>query len=220
MVMDSLGWLFTAAFLAIACYCVARLVVAARAPEEYPRRHRALDVAHVLMALGMAAMLSPVGGPFPMAAWETVFLLMTVWFTVSWWRSRGAEDSQDAVDAVDADWHGGWHGTGLHHALASAAMLYMLMAMPHGGGHGHGGHPGAPWMAGDGLGADMTGMAMPSVGWALAVYFFATAAMTVRRRSPACPAGLPALITAPTVMTACQTTMAAGTGVMLVAMLA
>lgn len=201
---DTLGWLGTAVFLAVAGYCVARLVVAARAPEKYPGSHRTVDMAHVLMAVGMAVMLSPVGGPLPMAGWQTVFLLMTVWFTGSWWRSRG----------TDGDgWHGGWHGNGLHHAIASAAMLYMLMAMPHGG------HSGAPWMSG-GLGTEMAGMAMPVVGWVLAAYFLATAVVLVRWRAPAGPAGLPALLTAPTVMTACQTTMAAGTGAMLVAMLA
>jgi hypothetical protein len=200
---NSLGWLGTAVFVAVAGYCVARLVAAARTPEAYPGRHRAVDVAHVLMAVGMAAMLSPVGGPLPMAAWQTVFLLLTAWFAGSWWQSRGADDR----------WHGGWHGNGLHHALGAAAMLYMLTAMPHSG------HAGAPWLAG-GLGPDMTGLALPVVGWVLAAYFLASAVVLVRWRSPAGPDGLPALITAPGAMTACQTTMAAGTGVMLVAMLA
>jgi hypothetical protein len=203
---DSFSWLGTAAFLAVAGYCVARLVAAARTPETYRGCHRVVDVAHVLMALGMATMLSPVGGPLPMAAWQTVFLLMTAYFTGSWWRSRGT--------AGDG-WHGGWHGNGLHHALAAAAMLYMLTAMPHSG------HTGAPWLAGglDGM-TGMAGMALPAVGWVLAAYFLAWAAVLVRWRSPAGPSGLPALLTAPAAMTACQTTMAAGTGAMLVAMLA
>jgi hypothetical protein len=203
---DSFGWLGTAAFVAVAGYCVARLVAAARAPEAYPGRHRAVDVAHVLMAVGMAAMSSPVGGPLPMAAWQTVFLLMTAWFTGSWWRSRGTTGN---------GWHGGWHGNGLHHALASAAMLYMLTAMPHSG------HAGAPWLAGGPRPADgVADMALPVVGWALAAYFLASAVVLVRWRSPAGPAGLPTVLTAPVAMTACQTTMAAGTGAMLVAMLA
>lgn len=201
---DSLGWAGTTAFVAVAGYCVARLVAAAKAPESYPDRHRAVDVAHVLMAIGMAAMLSPVGGPLPMAAWQTVFLLLTVWFAGSWWQSRGA---------ARTGWHGGWHGNGLHHALGAAAMLYMLTAMPHAG------HSGAPWLQG-GLGPDMTGMALPVLGWVLATYFLASAVVLARWRSPAGPGGLPTLITAPAAMTACQTTMAAGTGVMLVAMLA
>lgn len=201
---DSLGWVGTAAFVAVAGYCVARLVVAAKAPESYPGRHRAVDVAHVLMAVGMAAMSSPVGGPLPTAAWQTVFLLLTVWFAGTWWQARGTAHNA---------WHGGWHGNGLHHALGAAAMLYMLMAMPHAG------HSGAPWMPG-GLGPEMAGMALPGVGWVLAAYFLTSAVVLVRWRSPAGPDGLPALITAQAAMTACQTTMAAGTGVMLIAMLA
>ncbi len=201
---DSLGWAGTAAFVAVAGYCVARLVAAARTPEAYPGRHRAVDVAHVLMAVGMAVMSSPVGGPLPMAAWQTVFLLLTAWFAGSWWQSRGAAHSA---------WHGGWHGNGLHHALGAAAMLYMLTAMPHAW------HSGAPWLPG-GLGPEMTGMALPVVGWVLAAYFLTSAVVLVRWRSPAGPDGLPALITAHAAMTACQTTMAAGTGVMLIAMLA
>jgi hypothetical protein len=200
----ALGWLGAATFVAVAGYCVARLVAAARAPGSYPGRHRAVDTAHVLMGVGMAAMLSPAGGPFPTAAWQTVFLLMTVWFAGSWWQSRGT---------ARHDWHGGWHGNGLHHALGAAAMLYMLTAMRHSG------HSGAPWMTG-GLGPEMSGLALPLVGWTLAAYFLGSAIVLVRWRSPAGPAGLPALITAQAAMTACQTTMAAGTGVMLVAMLA
>ena len=199
---DLLAWASTAAFLAVAGYCVARLVAAARAPETYRGCHRAVDVAHVLMAVGMAAMVSPVGGPLPMAAWQTVFLLMTAWFAGSWWRSRGTRA-----------WHGGWHGNQLHHALASLAMLYMMSAMPPGAHGSH--HPGTPWLDS----AFGTGMALPGLGWALAGYFFALTVVFARWRSPAAPNGLPALLTAPTAMTACQTTMAAGTGSMLVAML-
>jgi hypothetical protein len=195
--MEWVRWAGTAAFLAVAAYCVARLVAAARAPESYRGCHRAVDLAHVLMAVGMAAMASPVGGPLPMPAWQTVFLLMTVWFTGAWWRGRGLRT-----------WRGGWHGSELHHAFAAAAMLYMLTAMPH-GGH-------TPWLA-DGFGG---GMALPVVGWALAAYFLAMAVVLVRWRAPAGPSGLPELLTAPRPMAACQTTMAAGTSGMLVAMLA
>ena len=199
--MEWLRWAGTAAFLAVAGYCVARLVAAARAPSTYRGCHRAVDVAHVLMALCMAAMTSPVGGPLPMAAWQTVFLLMTGWFVGAWWRARGTDT-----------WHGGWHGSDLHHALAAVAMLYMLLAMPHGGGHQM-----APWLDGD-FGA---GMALPAVGWALVVYFLAWAVMlATRSRVSAGPDGLATVLTAPGAMVACQVTMAAGTGGMLVAMLA
>jgi hypothetical protein len=200
-----LGWVFTAAFLAVAAYCVARLVAAARTPDSYRGSHRAMDVAHVLMAVGMAAMVSPVGGPLPMPAWQTVFLVMTAWFSGSWWRRRGERGGA---------WHGGWQGSELHHALAAAAMLYMLTAMPHGG------HRAAPWLDGGLEGGLGTGMALPALGWVLAAYFLVSAVVLARGRSQAGPAGLPALLTAPAAMTACQITMAGGTGAMLVVMLA
>jgi len=205
-----LRWASTAAFLAVAGYCVARLVAAARVPAEYRGHHRAVDVAHVLMGVGMAAMASPVGGPLPVAAWQTVFLLMTAWFVGSWvWERRGRR-----ADSV------GWHGGGLHHAVAAVAMVYMLTAMPHGGG-GH--HRSAPWLDGWTGG----GMALPVVGWALAAYFLATATLFVVRTNwrtqvlagPARPAGLPALLTAPRVTATCQAAMALGNGYLLLAML-
>jgi len=198
--MEWLRWAGTTAFLAVAGYCVARLVAATRTPASYHGCHRAVDVAHVLMALGMATMLSPVGGPLPMAAWQTVFLLMSGWFVGAWWRARGTDT-----------WHGGWHGSDLHHALAALAMLYMLTAMPHGGHHV------APWLDG-GFGG---GMALPAVGWVLVAYFLAWAVMlATRRRAGGGPEGLSPVLTAPGAMVACQVTMAGGTSGMLAAMLA
>jgi hypothetical protein len=198
--MDWLRWTCTAAFLAVAGYCVARLVAAARAPADYQGCHRAVDVAHVLMGVGMAAMVSPVGGPLPMAAWQTVYLLMTGWFVGAWWRARGT-----------TVWHGGWHSGGLHHALAAVAMFYLLTAMPHSG------HQSAPWL--DEMG---TGLAFPLVGWVLAVYFVGAAAVLVSRwRAPALagPAGLPAVLSGTRATATCEVTMALGTGYMMVAML-
>ncbi len=204
--MSLLRWTSTVAFLAVAGYCVARLVAAARAPAEYRGCHRAVDVAHVLMGVGMAAMASPVGGPLPMAAWQTVFLLMTAWFVGSWVQERRSGS---------AGWHGGWHGGGLHHAVAAVAMVYMLTAMPHGDGHRS-----APWL--DGWAG--TGMALPLVGWVLAAYFLTSATVLVVRTgwpAPALagPAGLPAVLVAPRVTATCQAAMALGNGYLLLAML-
>lgn len=90
-----LRWVATAAFLAVAGYCVARLAAAPRAPAGYPGRHRAVDIAHVLMGIGMAAMASPVGGPLPMAGWQAIFLIMAAWFAGSWWRGLGRQHVPD-----------------------------------------------------------------------------------------------------------------------------
>src|ERR1041384_7803457 len=63
-----LRWLLTGAFLAVAAYCVVRL---GGANAGYPGCARAVDLAHVLMGIGMAVMVSPIGGPLPHAGWET-----------------------------------------------------------------------------------------------------------------------------------------------------
>lgn len=198
----ALRWASTAAFLAVAGYCVVRLVAAHRAPAGYPGCHRAVDMAHVLMGIGMAAMASPVGGPLPMAGWQTIFLVMTAWFVGSWWRQR----RRGTVPVP-----GGWHGSGLHHAVAGLAMLYMLTAMPH-----HGQHDGAaPWMSGH----IAPGMALPLVGWALVGYFLVSAVLLVTRTSWRPSAGSSILL-APRLTATCQATMALGNGYLLVAMLA
>lgn len=193
-----LRWISTAAFLAVAGFCVARLVAAHRAPAGYPGCHRAVDTAHVLMGIGMAAMASPVGGPLPVAGWQTVFLVMAAWFVGSWWRDRRA----------GATVPGDWHGNGLHHAVAAAAMLYMLSATPHDAGH-----LATPWMPGH-LPA---GMALPALGWALVGYFLVATALLVVRTDWRPSTGA---LLAPRITATSQVTMAAGNGYLLVAMLA
>lgn len=200
-----LRWTGTVAFLAVAGYCVARLAVAHRAPAGYPGRHRAVDVAHVLMGVGLAAMASPVGGPLPAPAWQTIFLLLGAWFAGSWWHER--RTGRPAYDEL------GWHGTGLHHAVAALAMVYMLAAMPH-AGHGSGA---AVWLTGHAG----PGLALPLVGWALVVYFGGSAVVLVARTNwrPAPRATAPPILLAPRLTATCQATMALGNGYLLLAML-
>lgn len=194
---ETLRWAVTAAFLAVAGYCVVRLVAANRTDGAYPGCHRAVDTAHVLMAVGMAAMASPVGGPLPVAGWQAIFLLLTAWFVGAWWLGRGA--------AAPA---GGWHGGGLHHAVAGAAMVYMLTAGSHGVGH----HS-TPWMPGHVAG----GMAWPGVGWAFVVYFVLVAGALVARTD--WRTGGVSVLRAPRLTAACQTWMALGNGYLLLVML-
>ena len=194
----ALRWAGTAAFLAVAAFCVARLVAANRAPAGYPGCHRAMDTAHVLMGVGMAAMVSPVGGPLPTAGWQTIFLVMTLWFVGSWWQGRHAAPAP-----------GDWHGGGLHHALAAAAMLYMLTAMP---AHHH--DASSPWMSGH----LSSGAALPAAGWALAGYCAVSAVLLVARTDWR-PAPARSILLAPRLTATCQATMALGSGGMLVAML-
>lgn len=201
-------WALTVAFLAVAGYCVARLVVASRVPAGYRGAHRAVDVGHVVMGLGMAAMVSPVGGPLPVAGWQTVFLLVTAWFAVSWWQGRRTGTTPKPV---------GWHGNAAHHALAGLAMLIMLSAMPHDGSHSS-----APWMPA--MPDGQAGTLLVLVGWSLALYFAATAALRLAGttwRPARAGAGdeVPALLLAPRLTSTCEVTMALGTGYMLIAML-
>ncbi|UVS82420.1 DUF5134 domain-containing protein [Actinokineospora sp. UTMC 2448] len=160
-----LAWTGVAGFLAVGGYGVARLVAAASRPG-YPGCHRAVDVAHVLMGVGMAVMASPVGGPLPMAAWQTAFVLITAWFLGAW-----AYRLRHPVDRV------GWHGSALHHALGAAAMVYMLTAVPHSPSA-----MAAAWTPGPHTGR----AALPLLGWALIAALVVTALPLLRAalRSP------------------------------------
>lgn len=100
-------WLLTLAFLATAGFHIRRLATAGRHPS-YPDHDRAADVAHVIMATGMAVMSSPVGGPLSPASWLTLFCLLTACAAI-----RGRLDL----------------------AVAGAAMAYMLAAGTHDAHH-------------------------------------------------------------------------------------
>ncbi|WP_163505811.1 DUF5134 domain-containing protein [Fodinicola acaciae] len=95
-------WVWTLAFLAVAGHCVARLSVVRDGGAA--RTHW---VADAVMAAGMAAMVSPVGGPIPLAGWETAFVVALGWSLVAACRSEPLL----------------W----LRQAVAAAAMLYMLV---------------------------------------------------------------------------------------------
>ena len=105
----------------------------------------------------------------------------------------------------------GWHGTGLHHAVAALAMLYMLAAAPHAS------HDAGPWLAGH----LEPGAALPAVGWALAAYFLVSAVVLVARTDwrPAPVAADPSILRAPRLTATCQATMSLGNGYLLLAML-
>jgi hypothetical protein len=172
------------------------LVVAQRAEARYPGCHRALDIAQLLMALGMAVMCSPVGGPVPAVGWQTVFLLMTAWFAGSSWYARRTRPRVEPI---------GWHGGGAHHAAAALAMLYMLSAMPHD----------AQDMSSAWMGAHRAGLGLPPVGWAFAVYFAGCAVLLGRnllRPAAVDGAGLPTILLAPRIATTGQLIMVLGMG--------
>lgn len=201
---DWLRWTLTLLFLAVAAYCVSRLAQARHVPALYRGCHRATDVGHGMMSAGMAVMCSPVGGPVPVAGWQTVFLVSTSWFAGSWLRNRQSRVTAEAI---------GWHGGGLHHAVAGLAMLYMLTAMPSGGGHNM---MAAPWVPA----MHDTEFALPLLAWLFVAYFVVHATiLVVRLRRPAAHGDdrLPALLTAPRLTVSCQVFMALGMSYMLVA---
>jgi Domain of unknown function (DUF5134) len=113
------AWLLdivAALMLVVAAVSAARLLV------TRPWRHGAAvigtDVAHLLMAIAMAGMLTASLATLPAAAWEVIFGLLTVWFAVR--------------VLVDARANGVRALAGGHcapHLVHSAAMLYMFLAL-------------------------------------------------------------------------------------------
>jgi Domain of unknown function (DUF5134) len=197
---DWFRWTLTALFLAVAAYCVSRLAQARHVPTLYRGCHRATDVGHGMMCAGMAVMCSPVGGPVPVAGWQTVFLVSTSWFAGSWFLHRRSPAAEI-----------GWHGGALHHAIAGLAMLYMLTAMPTSGAHAHA--LAEPWVPA----MHDVDLAFPLVAWLFAGYFLVHAAVLGLRPATPCDTRLPAVLTAPRLTAGCQVFMALGMSYLLVA---
>jgi hypothetical protein len=190
------SWILTAVFLALTWPCMLRLV-----RLDYVRLGQATrngDVAELLLALAMVAMLSPIGGPIPAAGWEAVFLLASAWFLVAWGCGRRTPR------------HAFPHGQCAHHALSAVAMLYMIAAMPHdGAAHG-------PWLTMSTM-ETQGGLAWPAVA-VLAAAFFAVdailAGVVAVRASPGVAAS-----TGLRSRAACRCIMGVGMGYLLVAAL-
>lgn len=102
------SWLvhaFVAIVLATAAYCVGRIVVGGATGR---RASLAVDGVHIAMGVAMAGMFSPSLRTLPTPTWEAIFAGAMVGFA-----GLALRDSRHA-----------WH------AFGSAAMLYMLAAMP------------------------------------------------------------------------------------------
>lgn len=121
------SWVLLAAFLALSLPPLVRLMRFDHGASPFATRNA--DLAEMLLAVAMAAMVSPIGGPIPAAGWETVLGGTAVWFAFAWFRALANQ---------------GWRGQGLvdhrhhgHHAISAIAMFLMIFAMPHAnGGHG------------------------------------------------------------------------------------
>ena len=132
-------WIFDllAAFmLVVAAVSAARFVVA------QPWRHGSViidtDIAHLLMAVAMAGVLTPGLGTLPDAGWEAVFGVMIVWFAF-----RVVRDARsNGVRALAG-------GHCAPHLVHSGAMLYMFLGMTSAAGAmaGMAGMPAMPGMS-------------------------------------------------------------------------
>jgi Domain of unknown function (DUF5134) len=93
--------------LVVAAHCAARLVQASRAAARPDAARHAADL---LMALGLAAMLWPLGNPIPPLAGEVAFGLVVAWSLVG---ALGAGEAGRRVEWVEL-------------AVGGAAMVYMF----------------------------------------------------------------------------------------------
>jgi Domain of unknown function (DUF5134) len=132
--------IFAAIMLVVAAVSAARLA-AARPWQHWTQRASLadIDVAHLLMAIAMAGMLTASLQTLPNGAWSVIFAVMTAWFGY-----RVVRDAQ--VSGVRA--LAGGHCA--PHLIHAGAMLYMFTAFTAPAAHGSGGMAG---MAGG-----MTGM--------------------------------------------------------------
>jgi hypothetical protein len=98
--------------LAVAALHLARLALHAGGFGDVPGGPVG-EVSHAAMALGMAAMFSPLGDPLPGPVWTVVFVLCGLWFAAVAVRSRSVG--------------GPVVHTAAHHVVGSAVMLFMLL---------------------------------------------------------------------------------------------
>jgi Domain of unknown function (DUF5134) len=120
--------IFAAIMLLVAAVSAVRMVAAR--PWQQRTRGAALadiDVAHLLMAIAMAGMLTASLQTLPNGAWSVIFAVMTAWFGY-----RVIRDAQ--VSGVRA--LAGGHCA--PHLIHAAAMLYMFMALTAPAAHGSG----------------------------------------------------------------------------------
>ncbi len=140
--------LLAAVMLVVAAISAARLVAAR--PWQDGSVVIDTDIAHLLMSVAMAGMLTPSLTTLPSSAWEVIFGLLTAWFAV-----RVALDARLAGVRALAGGHCA------PHLVHSAAMLYMFLALSVSAASGMGG-------MGAGSGSMMT-LAHPTVAFAFAL---------------------------------------------------
>jgi hypothetical protein len=219
--------LVAALMLAVAAVSAARLVAAR--PWQPGAVFTDTDIAHLLMAIAMAGMLTASLTTLPDTAWEVIFGLLTAWFAV-----RLALDTRTSGSRALAVGHCAPH---LAH---SAAMLYLFLALaapsaPGGAMSGMAGMPG-------GSSGSMIALRVPTLAFAFALILIGYSVwdldqvsgrhrlaavpltgvpqqVTVTTDVPAGPASVPgfgAALLAPAVTVGCRVTMGVAMAFMLI----
>jgi hypothetical protein len=120
--------IFAAIMLVVAAVSAGRLVAAR--PWQLGTGRAALadiDVAHLLMAVAMAGMLTASLQTLPVGAWEVIFAVMTAWFAYRVVRDLRVSGARALAGGHCAP-----------HLIHAAAMLYMFAALTAPAAHGSG----------------------------------------------------------------------------------
>lgn len=127
-------WVWSVFFAIMAASSAYRLALAGDLAGRRAGIDRVDEAADLLMCLGMLAMVSPLGGPVPLAGWRAIFVAAAVALGAAWWRRRRSLSGSTRCG---------------HHAVMAAAMAYMLIAVPHDD------HPADPWLTMSGHGGSL-----------------------------------------------------------------
>jgi hypothetical protein len=182
-------WVLTASLAVVAGTCLLRLISSrGRRPAGVPGRHE--DVGQVVMGVSMIAMVLSWTDVLPKPLWVLLFAAQAVGFGAL--LLRGGPGGQ----------HENWNYT--HHIMASAAMVYMVVAM---------------------TGPVMTGMPVSPLAAAFGVYFLIYSGWSLVRATrvvggvtvAAGEARLPAVLRQPMLIEGCRALMGGGMAFLLLA---
>lgn len=181
-------WVLTAILAGITVTCLLRLAVTGRQRRStgMPRWHG--DVGQVIMGVSMIAMVLSWTDVLPKPLWVLLFGAQAIGFGALLLRGRGAPGQEN------------WDYT--HHVMASAAMVYMVVAMS---------------------GPAMPGMAMSPLAGAFGCYFLIHAGWSVVRAGvggvtlATGEARLPAVLRQPVLVEGCRALMGGGMAFLLLA---
>jgi len=136
-----------------------------------PGLDRSSDLAHALMAAGMATMLLSLDRPLTATGWQVVFLADAAWFAVLLTR-RSLTVTRDAAPMARPS--AATAGRRLHHVIANLSMAYMFAT----------GMPALSMMDMPGMntsGSIAHSSRLPALAWLIIVYFAGYTAWSLTR---------------------------------------